>query len=152
MKPLLLTLGALLISPCAWAMEGDTWYYQTSAYTQHWKSDPDHNNRQKLLGVERQRADGSLWGGATFLNSFDQRSYYGYYGRRWVADEYPVYAKLTGGLLHGYKGKYKDRIPLNGLGTAPVIIPSVGTFYGPIGAELVILGGAAAMINIGYRY
>ncbi|CAI8746903.1 sn-glycerol-3-phosphate transporter [Pseudomonas sp. IT-P12] len=152
MKPLLLLLGTLFISPGTFAMNGDFWYFQTSAYTKHWKSDPDHNNRQKLISVERNRADGSLWGGATFKNSFDQRSYYAYYGHRWVAEEYPVYVKLSGGLLHGYKGKYKDRIPLNNLGVAPVIIPAVGTYYGPVGAELVVLGGAAVMVNVGYRY
>lgn len=152
MKPLLVTLCALLISPCALAMDGEFWYFQTSAYTKHWKPDPDHNNRQKLIGIERNHEDGSLWGDATFLNSFDQRSYYGYYGHRWVADEYPVYAKLSGGLVYGYKGKYKDRIPLNRYGIAPVLVPAIGTFYGPVGAELVILGGAAAMINVGLRY
>lgn len=152
MKTALLLLGALCISPCAWATDEDFWYFQTSAYTKHWTHDPDHNNHQELIGVERNFADGSLWGGATFLNSFSQRSYYAYYGRRWVAEQYPVYVKLSGGLIEGYKGEYDDKIPLNHFGVAPVIIPSVGTFYGPVGAELVVLGGAAIMINVGYRY
>ena len=34
-------------------------------------------------------------------------------------------------------------------GVAPVIIPSVGTHYGPVAAEMVLLGFNAAMITTG---
>lgn len=154
MKPLLLFLLCFLANPAAFAAEadGDFWYFQTSVYTNHWRNDPDHNNHQELIGVERNLADRSLWGGATFLNSFDQRTYYLYYGRRWVSEDYPVYLKLSGGFIQGYKGEYEDKIPLNGLGVAPVLIPSVGAHFGPVGAELVVLGTAAIMVNVGVRY
>jgi hypothetical protein len=140
------------VSQPLFAMDGDYWYFQTSAYTKHWSDEPDHNNHQELIGIEHNLATGYLWGGATFLNSFDQRSYYAYYGRRWVDEQYPVYLKLSGGLIEGYKGQYDDKIPLNHFGVAPVIIPSLGAFYGPVGAELVVLGAAAVMINVGFRY
>lgn len=152
MKFLLFVLGVVCLTPSAFAAEADFWLIQTSLYTNHWRNDPEHNNHQELIGVERNRADGSLWGGSTFLNSFDQRSYYAYYGRRWVSEQYPVYLKLSGGLIHGYKGEYDDKIPLNQLGVAPVIIPSLGAHYGPVATELVVLGTAAIMVNIGYRY
>lgn len=132
--------------------EGDYWYLQTSVYTKHWSHDPEHNNHQELIGIERIYSDGLLWGAATFKNSFYQRSYYAYLGKVWEHERYPVYVKLSGGLIEGYKGDYDDKIPLNHLGVAPVIIPSFGAHWGPVGAEFVVLGAAAGMINVGLRF
>jgi hypothetical protein len=85
------------------------WYAQTSVYT-HYSPDPDHNNNQDLIGIERNQASGWVFGGATFRNSFRQRSNYAYVGKRYDSAEYPVYLKVTGGLLQGYSGQYKDKI------------------------------------------
>ncbi|MGF6671429.1 MULTISPECIES: sn-glycerol-3-phosphate transporter [Pseudomonas] len=128
------------------------WYAQTSVYTRHYSPDPEHNNHQDLIGIERNQASGWVLGGATFRNSFSQRSNYAYVGKRYDSREYPVYLKVTGGLLQGYRGDYKDKIPLNRFGVAPVIIPSVGTHYGPLAAELVFLGANAAMVTTGVRF
>lgn len=130
----------------------DFWYVQTSVYTKHFSPDPEHNNNQDLIGLEYHDGSGWLVGGATFRNSFRQRSYYAYAGKRFESDTYPVYLKLTGGLLEGYHGEYRDKIPLNRFGVAPVIIPSVGAHYGPVAAELVLLGANAAMITTGLRF
>jgi hypothetical protein len=129
-----------------------SWYLQTSLYTKHYSPDPDHNNNQDLIVLERDEASGWLFGAATFRNSFSQRSYYAYAGKRYESANYPVYIKLTGGLLQGYSGEYKDKIPLNHFGVAPVIIPSLGAHYGPVAAELVLLGFNAAMITTGVRF
>ncbi len=129
-----------------------SWYLQTSVYTKHYSPDPDHNNNQDLIGLERDQASGWLFGAATFRNSFSQRAYYAYAGKRYESADYPVYIKLTGGLLQGYSGEYKDKIPLNHFGVAPVIIPSLGAHYGPVGAELVLLGFNAAMITTGVSF
>jgi len=128
------------------------WYAQTSVYTRHYSPDPEHNNHQDLIGIERNQASGWLFGGATFRNSFRQRSNYAYVGKRYDSSDYPVYLKVTGGLLQGYRGDYQDKIPLNHFGVAPVIIPSVGTHYGPLAAELVFLGANAAMVTTGVRF
>ncbi|WP_426773164.1 palmitoyltransferase PagP [Pseudomonas aeruginosa] len=148
---LILSLLAVLAAPAWAADDGDFWYLQTSVYTRHFNPDPEHNNHQDLLGLEYNRADGVLAGGATFRNSFSQRSNYAYLGKRFDSDSYPVYLKLTGGLLQGYRGEYRDKIPLNRFGVAPAIIPSVGVRFGPLGSELVLLGNSAAMINLGLR-
>ncbi|MDT3421741.1 hypothetical protein QF008_003507 [Pseudomonas protegens] len=145
----LLMLGAAASAQAD--QQQDFWYVQTSVYTNHWSNDPDHNNHQDLIGLERNYADGELWGVSTFRNSFSQRSYYAYVGKAWENADWPVYAKLSGGLIQGYKGDYKDKIPLNHFGVAPVLIPAIGTHYGPVGAELVVLGAAAVMVNVGYR-
>jgi hypothetical protein len=128
------------------------WYAQASVYTKHYSADSDHNNNQELFGLERNEASGWVFGAVTFRNSFSQRSYYAYAGKRYESANYPVYIKLTGGLLEGYRGKYQDRLPLNRFGVAPVIIPSLGAHYGPVAAELVLLGANAAMITTGIRF
>ena len=152
-------LAALLLIQTGHALAEDDaekdqgfWYAQTSVYTRHYSPDPEHNNHQDLIGIERNQASGWVFGGATFRNSFRQRSNYAYAGKRFDSADYPVYVKLTGGLLQGYRGDYKDKIPLNHFGVAPVIIPSVGTHYGPLGAELVFLGANAAMVTTGVRF
>ena len=147
----------MLLAPLSLAAETpakDTgsWYLQTSVYTKHYSPDPEHNNHQDLIGLEREAPSGWLFGGATFRNSFSQRSYYAYGGKRYESANYPVYIKLTGGLLEGYSGKYQDKIPLNHFGVAPVIIPSLGAHYGPLAAELVLLGFNAAMVTTGVRF
>lgn len=152
-------LAALLLIQTGHALAEDDaekdqgfWYAQTSVYTRHYSPDPEHNNHQDLIGIERNQASGWVFGGATFRNSFCQRSNYAYVGKRYDSSEYPVYLKVTGGLLQGYRGDYKDKIPLNRYGVAPVIIPSVGTHYGPLAAELVFLGANAAMVTSGVRF
>lgn len=140
----------------AWSLEQHTdqhayWNVQTSLYTVHYSPDPEHNNHQRLLGVERHAPDASLWGVATFKHSFGQRANYGYYGKRFALGQSGLHFKLTGGLLQGYKGEYRNKIPLNRLGVAPVIIPSLGVSYSRITTDVVLLGGAAAMATVGVR-
>lgn len=149
---LLAQSGAALADGDPQAKDQGFWYLQTSVFTKHFSPDPDHNNNQDLLGLERNEASGWVYGAATFRNSFSQRSYYAYAGNRYQSANYPLYVKLTGGLLEGYSGKYQNKIPLNRFGVAPVIIPSLGTYYGPVAAELVLLGANAAMITTGVRF
>jgi len=149
MNKALILLAALLLAPAAWAGEGDSWYLQTSVFTRHWNHDPQHNNHQDLIGVERNRDDGWVWGGATFRNSFRQRSNYVYAGKRFDLDDSPFYFKVTGGVIQGYRGEYRDKIPLNRYGVAPAVIPSVGAQVGRFASEFVVLGNSAGMINLG---
>lgn len=141
-----LCLSLLLALPVA---AEEAWYLQTSVYTRHFHPDPEHNNHQNLIGLEYQADEGVVAGGATFRNSFRQRSQYGYVGKRFDSDVAPVYLKVTGGLLQGYRGEYRDKIPLNRFGVAPVLIPSLGARLGPVGGELVLLGNSAMMVNLG---
>lgn len=93
-----LCLSLLLALPVA---AEEAWYLQTSVYTRHFHPDPEHNNHQNLIGLEYQADDGVVAGGATFRNSFRQRSQYAYVGKRFDSDVAPVYLKVTGGLLQG---------------------------------------------------
>lgn len=145
-------IAALLLCGAAQANDSDFWYLQTSLYTTHWSHDPEHNNHQDLIGLERHRADGRFAGAATFRNSYRQRTQYAYLGKRYEADSLPVYLKVSAGAIQGYRGEYRDKIPLNRYGVAPAIIPAVGAHWGPVGAELVFFGNAGAMFNSGIRF
>lgn len=124
-----------------------------SLYTRHYSPDPAHNNDQNMLGLEFELPGSRLWGLAIFDNSFGQSSQYVYYGRKWDAfDSGRWYVKVTGGLLHGYKEPYENKIPLNGLGIAPAAIPAFGYSRNQFFVEFVQLGFSAGMINIGRTF
>ncbi len=124
-----------------------------SLYTRHYSPDPAHNNDQNMLGLEFDLEGQRLWGLAIFDNSFGQSSQYLYYGKRWRTFESDRwYLKVTGGLLHGYKEPYEDKIPLNGLGVAPAIIPAMGYRRNGFFVEFVQLGLSAGMVNVGRTF
>jgi len=134
-----------------WKISG--WGIQTSLYTKHWDPDPDHTNHQKLIGPELFFENNYLVGLAIFRNSFDQPSQFLYIGKTWslFRSRY-FYFKLVGGLLHGYKEPFEDKIPFNGLGVAPAILPSFGFRYKHIMLEAQIAGTAAITITGGLRF
>ena len=93
-------------------------------------------------------------GGAFFQNSFGQPSEYLYVGKMyWVPrTSETVYAKVTGGLIYGYKDEYQDQIPLNKYGVAPAILPAIGFQARTLGGELVVFGTAGAMVTLGFKF
>ena len=133
------------------AAGGDRWYLQTSVYTHHFHVDPRHNDHQKLVDIEYLRADNYLAGISWFSNSFGQPSQYFYVGKQWrpFDSQPPIYLKLTGGLIHGYKGEFRDKIPFNHSGVAPGLIPSIGYSTKYFATELVIFGTAGIMLTFG---
>ena len=135
----------------AWNFE-ETYVY-TSLYTTHFDPEPEHNNHQKMLGVELLMQNNWSFGLASFDNSFDQRSQYLYAGYRWTVPGHPAWSfKLSGGLLHGYEDEYQDKIPYNNLGTAPAIVPALGYRHGGFIFELNLAGLAAATVTAGYAF
>lgn len=134
----------------------DRFYLQTSLATRHFSPSPDHVNNQKLLNAEwRFNSFGAtgqwLAGAAFFDNSFGQASQYVYAGWlvRPIEGLQPLYFKVTAGALHGYKGEYQNKIPLNSSGVAPAIIPSMGYCLNRVCSELVLFGGAGIMLTLG---
>jgi hypothetical protein len=134
-----------------WSVQ--SWTIMTSVYTRHTDPEPDHVNNQKLIGVEANFSNGWLAGASVFDNSFGQNSQFVYMGRTWaIRDSEYWFFRLRGGLLHGYKEPYEDKIPLNGLGVAPAVIPSVGFKYRRFVGELNIAGAAALMMTVGFDF
>lgn len=143
----------LLFCEMASAFEIIEWRFDTSLYTKHWDPEPEHVNNSKLLDLEFTEASGWIFGFAYFDNSFGQPSQYLYTGRKWsLFSKDWVYFKLTGGLLHGYKDPYEDKIPLNGLGVAPAIVPAFGLQYKRVHTELQILGASAITVTAGFSF
>lgn len=128
------------------------WLIQTSLYTDHFSTEQQHTNHQKLIGLEWWAADNWILGAASFRNSFDQPSQYLYIGKLWrPLDNYPVaHLKLTWGILHGYKGQYKDKVPFNSdNGIAPLLLPSIGLSGKRFTTDLVFFGTAGLLVTVG---
>ena len=143
----------LLAAGNAGAMEIAEWRFQTSLYTHHWSSDPDHVSNSKLLGIEFETTKRWIVGFAYFDNSFGQPSQYLFAGYSWPLFKTDwAYFKVTGGVLHGYKEPYEDKIPLNGLGVAPAIVPTFGFKYKRVLTEIQILGTAAVTWTVGFNF
>ena len=129
----------------------DRFYLETSVYTRHFHSDPAHDDSQNLILGEWNITEQWLAGASVFDNSFGQSSQYVYGGYRFRPFErlQPLYFKVSAGLVHGYRGQYRDKIPLNHSGIAPVIVPSVGYCLNRFCSELVVFGGAGALVTFG---
>lgn len=129
----------------------DRFYLETSLWTTHFNSDPNHDDRQNLILLEWNITENWLLGGAVFDNSFGQSSQYIYGGYRFRPFEnaQQLYFKISAGIVHGYSGEYQNKIPLNSSGFAPVIVPSMGYCINRFCSELVIFGTAGAMITFG---
>ncbi|MEO5766496.1 MAG: sn-glycerol-3-phosphate transporter [Casimicrobiaceae bacterium] len=129
----------------------DRFFFVTSAKTWHFSYDPAHVDKQDLVLIEWNVTETWLVGASSFKNSFGQPSQFVYGGYRWRPFDaaQPLYFKLAVGLVHGYSGQYQNKIPFNNSGVAPAIVPSVGYCINRFCSELVLFGGAGAMINVG---
>ena len=137
-------------------LELDHTLVQTSLLTRHFDPQPEHNNQQNLIGLELHNPDRWLAGAAWFKNSYKQPTWYMYAGREFplwqLAEGANVRAKLTGGLLRGYKDEYRDKIPLNHLEIAPVLLPSIGVQWERFESDLIIFGTAGMMVTAGLHF
>ena len=98
-----------------WLRDGDRIYVGFSPYTEHFRNNPGTQNtpiwwtwafRANMTGCGG--SDATLFGLAVFKNSYGQPSQYIYWGQRWDIKPW-LYAKVTAGLLHGYKGKLQEQ-------------------------------------------
>jgi hypothetical protein len=129
----------------------DRIYLQTSLVNIHFNYDPAHVKYPKLIYGEYHLSDRWLVGAAAFDNSFGQASQAVFGGWRYrpFPELQPLYLKVLGGVVHGYHGQYRDKIPFNHSGVAPVVLPSVGYCVSRVCSELVIVGGAGLLLTLG---
>ena len=123
----------------------------------HFSNSPEHVRFNHLLGGEllttRWRflgADRAMVGFAAFDNSFGQFSKYLWFGQEWDWTRFAggdVFVNVTGGLLKGYRGEYRDKIPFNSSGIAPVILPSLGVRWGRFSLQATVLGTNGFLIG-----
>lgn len=135
----------------------------TSLYTHHFndRSDrpngPEYNNDQNLIGIEFHNPYRWLVGTTWFKNSYDEPSWYFYGGYEFLLakpfDNTEFYAKLTGGILHGYDGDdSRDAIPVNYNDTGPAFLPSVGARVGPVQADVTLFGTSGLLFTGGVSF
>ncbi len=145
-----------------WIESGDQFRISYSPRAFHFNSSPDHVDYNHLVSAELLtqrwtfwRADRSLVGLALFDNSFGQFSQYAYFGQEWDLRQFAggrFFANVTAGLLHGYKGEFEDKIPLNQWGVAPAIVPTLGWRTGRLSVTVALLGASAVMVGGGWTF
>jgi hypothetical protein len=128
------------------------WRALASPLTYHWRPSDEHSEVY-ALGLERQYDDRWLLGGAYFNNSFGQPSVYAYLGRRHydLFGQPSVFFQWSAGLMYGYVGKYKNKVPMNFYGFSPGALIGLGWQANRDWSfTLHALGDAAVMLQIAY--
>lgn len=134
------------------ASTGEYWRLMGSPYTIHYGSDPEHEPVY-MIGLERQRSDGWVWGGTYFSNSFGQPSGYVYVGEKVIGFSRwdKLFFQWTAGILYGYKYPYEDKVPFNNNGFAPGATVSLGwQFTREFSMQAIALGAAGLMIQVAF--
>jgi hypothetical protein len=128
----------------------DGWDLVVSPYTYHFHPSDEH---KPVYAVTLDKGLEGYWlvGGSLFSNSFGQPSAYVFAGQRYISpfgwDKW--YLQWTAGVLYGYVGQYKNKVPLNYKGFSPGFVPSLGyQFTERIHGELDLLGNSALMFSL----
>ncbi|MET0333699.1 MAG: ABC transporter ATP-binding protein [Rhizobacter sp.] len=128
---------------------GDRWRVMASPYTIHYSHDEKHKPVW-MVGLERERADGLLLGAVYFSNSFGQPSGFVYGGQRlYDFSPYPqLFAQWTAGVMYGYRGEFKDKVPFNYGGFSPGVVLALGWQFTPrYSVQANVLGNSALMFQ-----
>ena len=136
------------------AWEAGHWRGAVAPYAPHWRPSAEHQYVW-AVGLERQRADDWLGGASFFSNSFGQPSAYVYLGKRFpqLLGQPQLFGQLSAGVLYGYVGKYKKKVPLNVNGFSPGALASVGWQFTPeLSLTMHLLGDAGAMFQLGWDF
>lgn len=136
-------------------LAGRSYEIYVSPYTHHWRSSRQHKP-VAAVGLQRFLPNTRFCGFSLFSNSFGQPSAYAFTGKYWPhpIDAMPnLYFSVSAGILYGYVGKFKNKVPLNVGGFSPVIVPAVGyRLTARTAIEMQILGTAAVMFGFAWRY
>ncbi len=128
-----------------------------SPYTYHWSDENAKDHRSVVaLSISRHLPNQRFCGASLFRNSFGQPSAYAFTGWFWphpLQSHPEVYATVSAGIIYGYVGRFKDKVPLNFGGFSPVVIPTVGYRLTPqLAVEVQVLGTAAVMFGTSWRF
>jgi len=163
---LILAAGAALSASAPSAAQmfapGDEIMVAYSPKVIHFSPSDEHVDWNHFVGIELQTkrtaiggAERATFGAAVFNTSFGQLSQYLYWGQIYDLKRMgggKLYAKVTAGLLFGYKEPYEDKIPFNNNGIAPVIIPGLGYRKDRLSGEVALLGSAGLLIAVTYSF
>lgn len=153
---LLLLISGVSHAQARW-FDYDDLYFQVGAYT-HFRENPEFKGRNLMFGLEAIKSKGvddKVFGILLFDNSFGQASQYAYIGKKWNFSGRlnHFHARLTAGILHGYKEPYDNKLPLTTKnGWSPGILPSIGYQKGRFGFDLKLLGYEGIMFATGFTF
>jgi hypothetical protein len=151
-------LGAALLGvPHAGRADEGSHWLMASPYSIHFEPSPEHRHVW-LLGYERREPSDKIYGVALFSNSFGQPSTYIYPWGQTIMGPLRLrdttvlpdkwFLKWSAGLLYGYKGAYKDKVPLNHKGFSPGVIVSLGReFDQTMQVQMNLLGANGLMFQ-----
>ena len=126
-----------------------------SPYTHHWAPDEEHE-QVYAVSVSRLLPNNRTCGFSLFNNSFGQPSAYAFVGKSWPGfwqAQPQLYVSVSAGIIYGYVGQYKNKVPLNVGGFSPVVIPAIGYRLSPKATvEMQLLGTAAIMLGTTWRF
>lgn len=130
------------------------WTFTVAPYVHHWRKNPDHRYAF-IFSLEKHQDANQLLGLALFRNSFGQPSAYAYTAYQWeeVLGDPRLTAKISAGIIYGYKGAYADKVPLNWHGYSPGLIPALGykvTERDTV--QVMLLGGAGFSLGYGHSF
>ena len=132
----------------------DYWRLMGSPYTLHYRKDEEGVHEYVyMVGLERQRSDGWVWGGVYFSNSFGQPSGYVYVGEKVIGFSRwdKLFFQWTAGLLYGYKDPYEHKVPFNHNGFSPGATVSLGwQFTRQFSMQAIALGTAGVMFQMAW--
>jgi hypothetical protein len=130
------------------------WRFAAAPGMLHFNPNPQHRPVW-AVALERQRDDRWLYGGSYFSNSFGQDSGYLYLGRQYpgVFDRPQLFAQWSAGLLYGYKGTYRDKVPLNYKAFSPGAVVSLGWRFDPRSSmQINLVGTAGLMLQLSHDW
>lgn len=130
------------------------WTLTAAPYVHHWRKSSEHR-QAFVVSLEKQQDPTQLLGLAMFRNSFGQPSAYAYagYQQQDILDTPGLSAKLTAGIVYGYKGEYANRVPLNRNGYSPGLIPALGyQVTAQNRVQLMLLGTAGFALGYDHNF
>jgi hypothetical protein len=139
--------------------EAGQWTLMASPLTLHYSdlknetlAPEDKHKYVWLVGAEKMVTNRYFAGAAFFSNSFGQPTQYVYAGAKFrpIDDAPKFFAKVSAGVIHGYKAPYDKKIPVNtASGWGLAIIPSIGwDINEQFAAQLNVLGVAGLMLQM----
>lgn len=128
------------------------WRLTFSPYSVHYTPSDEHEPVW-AIGMELQRDDHWLFGGSFFSNSFGQPSGYVYAGQRFdgLLGRPQLFWQWSAGLLYGYRGEFKDKVPFNHNGFSPGALLSMGwQFNRQFSSQINTLGNSGLMWQLSW--
>jgi len=128
------------------------WRVAASPFSAHYRYSAEHRYVW-AVGAEWQRNDDWLGWPKELLKKDAPPSSYVYVGKRFPAmfGVTELFGQLSAGILYGYVGKYKNKVPLNYNGFSPGALASMGwQFNKNTSAAVHLLGDAGFMVQLSY--